>query len=73
MSVVKFYPQDSAKNPDLVLEQSIGLTDDVLVLGWDKDGELFALSSERFADGGELLWLIELFKARLLAGEYGDA
>lgn len=72
--VVKFYPANAAENPDLVLEQAQGLLSDVLIIGYDKDGDFFAASSERFADGGELLWVIEVLKAKLMSGELmGDA
>lgn len=36
----------------------------VVVLGWDKDGELYFASS--IADGGEVLWLLEKAKTALL-------
>lgn len=36
----------------------------VVVLGWDKDGELYFASS--IADGGEVLWLMEKAKQALL-------
>ena len=35
------------------------------VIGWGRDGELYTASS--FANGPELLWMIELAKKRLLA------
>lgn len=39
----------------------------VVVLGWDEDDFYFASS---FADGGTVIWLLELAKKRLLeAGE----
>ena len=40
----------------------------VLVLGWDEAGEFYAAAS--MAERGELLWLVELFKHKLLAGDY---
>lgn len=42
--------------------------DHVVILGWDKEGELFFSAS--MGDGPECLWLIEKAKAALLqAGE----
>lgn len=71
--VVKFYPKDAAKNPDLVLEQAIGNYKHVLILGWDNGMELDARGSDLFSDGGNVLWLIETFKHKLLSGDYkGD-
>lgn len=69
-NIIKFYPANAADDPDNVLEQAIGETDDVLILGWDKDGEMFAAASSRFEDGGEILWIVESFKAFLLSGTY---
>jgi hypothetical protein len=45
-----------------------GLTD-VLVIGYDADGEFYFAGS--MADGGDALWLLELAKRRLfgVAGE----
>ncbi len=49
-----------------VLEGAIGTLDGgVVVMGWDKDGELYFASS--IADGGEVLWLLEKAKSELLA------
>lgn len=73
MSVVKFYPRNAADNPDNVLELAVGSYDSVLIIGWDKEGELDCRASTNLADGGELLWLIEKFKSNLLTGVYeGD-
>lgn len=56
---------------DLPIEQvfdqvrdAIGSDGRVLVLGWDEDGDLCFKSS--FADGGEVLWLMEKAKLALL-------
>jgi hypothetical protein len=40
----------------------------VLLLGYDKDGEFYAAAST--ADGGEVVYLCELFKHKLLSGEF---
>lgn len=70
--VAKFYPANAADNPDYVLEQAVGLFSDVLILGYDKDGDLMACSSTEMAKGPELLWLIEAFKQGLMNGDYCD-
>lgn len=73
MSIVKFYPKDAAKDADAVLEQAIGGFSEVLVIGWDKDGFLDARATLGLKDGGDMLWLIEHFKAKLMNGDYsGD-
>lgn len=70
--VVKFYPQDAAKNPDSVLEQAVGQYSNVLIIGWDKDGDLDARASIGLKAGSDVLWLIECFKHKLLLGDYCD-
>jgi len=69
--VIKFYPKDAAKNADNVLEQAIGIYDQVLVIGWRKDAEgtMDARATLGLNDGGAL-WLIEKFKFNLLSGVY---
>ena len=52
---------------DSILEQAKGKMDDVVLIGWDKDGELYFASS--LADGGDVLWLIEKCKQALLEVE----
>lgn len=49
---------------DRVLDQAKETMDHVVVMGWDKDGELYFAST--FADGGEILWLMEKCKEALL-------
>lgn len=68
--VVKFYPKDAATDPDNVLEQAIGNFSDVLIIGWDKDGTLDARATLGLNDGGDVLWLIEAFKHKLMSGDY---
>ena len=68
--VVKFYPADAAKDPDNVLEQAMGRYSEVLIVGWDKDGDFDARASLGLSDGGDMLWLIESFKAKLMGGEF---
>ena len=69
-NVVKFYAKDAAKVADNVLEQAMGVYDQVLVIGFDKDGELDARATMGLADGGAVLWLVECFKAKLMNGDY---
>jgi hypothetical protein len=72
MSVVKFYAKDAAKDADTVIEQSIGNFSEVLVIGWDKDGFLDARATLGLLDGGDLLWLMEVFKTKLINGDYAE-
>lgn len=56
-------------DPDGVLEGAKGELEQVLVLGFDEDGEYYFASST--SNIGTLLRLIETFKFDLLSGEFG--
>ncbi|MDD5084232.1 MAG: hypothetical protein PHT88_04895 [Candidatus Moranbacteria bacterium] len=59
-----------AIDPDNVLEGAKGELAEVLVIGHCKDGsDWFAAST---SDGGKLLWLLELFKHKLMRGDFGE-
>lgn len=47
-----------------ILEKAKGELEKVVLLGWDNDGELYFASS--FPDGGDVLWLMEKAKLKLL-------
>ena len=49
---------------DRVLESAKGELEGVILIGYDKEGEEYFAST--YADGGEILWLIERLKKRLL-------
>lgn len=51
--------------PDRILEAAVGVLDNVVVLGYDKEGNEYFASS--YADGGSVLWLMERLKKQLLA------
>lgn len=68
--VVKFYPADAAKSADNVLEQAIGGFSEVLIIGWDKDGNFDARATLGLKDGADCLWLAEVFKTKLLNGDF---
>lgn len=50
--------------PDVILEAAKGKMEGVILVGFDKDGELYFCSS--YADGGTVMWLLELTKKKLL-------
>jgi len=70
-NVTKLYPKDAGKDPDNVLERAIGNYDEVLILGWDKDGQLDARANLDMT-AREINWIIDIFKAKLLNGDYLD-
>lgn len=51
-------------DPDLVLRDALGKLDQVVIIGFNKDGSEFFASSQ--ADGGEVLWHLERAKHRLM-------
>lgn len=51
-------------DPDRVLKNCVGRLQGVVVMGYEQDGTMFFASS--YADGGEVLWLIEKCKLNLL-------
>lgn len=51
--------------PDRILESAKGKLEGVVLIGFDKDGEVYAASS--YADGGEVMWLLEACKIKMMA------
>ena len=51
-------------DPDMVLENTKVKLEGVILIGYDKDGEEYFAST--YADGGDVLWLLERMKLRLL-------
>ena len=70
-NITKFYQKNSGKNPDLVLEQAIGIYKDVLILGWDKEENLDFRCNTTLSHN-EILWLVAKFKHKLLNGDFSD-
>lgn len=50
--------------PDRILEAAKGELEGVVVIGFKKDGSEYFASS--YADGGDVLWLLERCKKQLL-------
>ena len=64
-NVVRFTGISKLDMPaDHVLESALGKLEGVVVLGYDKDGQEYFASS--YADGGDMLWLLERAKKALL-------
>lgn len=68
--VVKFYPKNAAQNPDAVLEQAVGVYDQVFVIGYDKDGSFDARASLNFPMR-DIFFALDTFKFKVLNGDYG--
>lgn len=58
-------------NPDQILEQSKGKLEGVVILGVLEDGEGTYFASS-YADGGTVLWLLEILKLKLLTVDHDD-
>lgn len=69
-NVRKFYPKNAAKISDNVLEQAMGQYGSLLILGYDHEGQMDVRASLDLSDGGDILWLLEVFKSKLLNGDY---
>ena len=54
--------------PDRFLDEAKGKLSAVVIIGWDRDNKEYFLSS--LPDGGDVLWLIERAKKKLL--DYAD-
>ena len=54
-------------DPDTVLENTKGKLEGFVICGYDKNGEEYFAST--YADGGDVLWLLERLKLRLLTIE----
>jgi len=67
-NIMKFY---TARSPDDVLEQAAGVYSDVLVLGYDKEGNLDARSNLDMNKEVAIL-LMERFKHKMLNGDYDE-
>lgn len=50
--------------PDRILEAALEKLESVVIMGYDKDGNEYFASS--FADGGDVLWIMERSKLKLL-------
>lgn len=66
-----FYLSGSAQNPDKVLDKAVGSFNDVLILGHNKSGAFEARASLNLQHK-DILWIIELFRQKLLNGDYAE-
>lgn len=69
--IIKFYPNNAAECPDAVLEQAIGRYDDVLILGYDKEGYLDPRATLGLKKR-DIIYLLETFKTKLMNGDYDE-
>jgi hypothetical protein len=68
-NIISLHTSNDAIGADIVVEEAIGVYENVVIIGWNKQQELEVRASLNLSQS-EILWLIETFKARLLSGEY---
>jgi len=49
---------------DRILESAKGKMEGVVIIGFDKDGDVYSASS--YADGGTVMWLLEACKTKMM-------
>jgi hypothetical protein len=69
-NIVKFYSLRAALAPDVVLEHAAGVYEEVLVIGYNKAGELEVRASLNF-DMKSIFFALEAFKHQVMSGEFG--
>jgi hypothetical protein len=57
-------------DPDFILENTKGKLEGFVICGYDKEGKEYFAST--YADGGDVLWLLERMKMCLLNQEFGE-
>ena len=70
-NVVKVYPNGAAEDPDNVLEHAKGKYDEVLILGWDKEGAL-SVRANLGLSHEDMLWLMIKFQHALMNIDYEE-
>jgi hypothetical protein len=71
-NVYRFSPPNSAVDPDIVLCKAAGVYESVVVIGWDKFGEVDVRGSLNLTSA-EILWMLEEFKHQLFSGVYEES
>lgn len=67
-NMVKFRPASEMESADAVLERAQGVFDEVLVIGFNKAGEVEGRVTLGMTER-DAVWLMETLKFALLAGE----
>ena len=56
---------------DRILEAAKGRLEGVVLIGFDKEGSVYAASS--YADGGDVMWLLEMCKQKMMGSITGES
>lgn len=70
--VVKLYPHGRAEDPDNVLKAAVGVYESCVVLGWTADGEHLDARASTNLTEPQLVYLLDLFRHKLLNGDYDE-
>ena len=68
-NIERLYPSNFTEFPDNLLREAMGNYDDLLMLGYNKNGELDIRCSSGI-EKAHIVWMIEFFKVKLLRGDY---
>lgn len=68
-NIISLHTSNDVIGADIVVEEAIGVYENVVIIGWNKEEELEVRASLNLSQS-DILWLVETFKARLLSGEY---
>jgi hypothetical protein len=70
--IVPLKPVEIETPPNQVLEEAVDNYEALLLLGYNVHGQIDIRASSNL-NHAEILWLIEIFKRKLLDGDYSDA
>lgn len=69
--IIEFQHPDRGVPPNQVLEQAVDKYENLVIIGNDFEGVLDVRASSNMTHS-DVLWLIEMFKQKLLNGDYND-
>lgn len=58
--------------PDEILTAAEGEYEDLLLIGWNKNGDMQVYTSNELYNNQNVLWLVMVFINRLINGEFDD-
>ena len=70
-NIIKLAPD--AASADDILEDAIGSFKELLIIGWDKDGDFLRVMTSSTLSSADSLYLIKLFETALITNVLQDA
>lgn len=71
LKVISINKDQPAVSADVVLKEAVGDYESVIIIGYDTDGEMEARASLNL-DHKAIVFLLEVFKQKLISGDYSD-